>query len=374
MGSTSTAPEGMEHCVNLSDFERLAERVLDPMAWGYYSSGSDDMVTLRRTREAWETLRLRYRVLVDVSRRDTATSVLGTPLSMPILVAPTAFHKLAHAEGEVATARAAGAAGTAMILSTISTCSIEEVAEAATGPIWFQLYVYKDRQATVDLIRRAEAAGCQALVWTVDAVVWGRREPDVRNRFALPAHLSVKNLSGAGMQDLPAEAQGSGLAAYITEFFDTALTWDDLDWLRSVTDLPIVVKGIVRGDDAARAAERGARAIVVSNHGGRQLDTSPATIEVLQEVVDAADGRCEILIDGGVRRGTDVVKALALGARAVLIGRPALWGLAAGGQAGVEKVLEMLRREFDIAMALSGAACPGALTRDLIAPETDGGG
>ena len=286
---------------------------------------------------------------------------------MPVIVAPTAFHKLAHPDGEVATARAAGAAGTLMILSTLSTTSIEDVMAAATGPVWFQLYVYKDRGATKALVERAEAAGCSALALTVDAQIWGRRERDVRNRFQLPAGLSVKNLMPAGQEAFPANAQGSGLAAYVASLFDQTLSWKDVEWLCGLTKLPVLLKGIVHPDDARQAADTGAAGVIVSNHGGRQLDTAPATIEALPGIVEAVDGRVEVLIDGGIRRGTDVVKALAYGAKAVAVGRPVLWGLAAEGQRGAEKVLEILRFEVDLAMGLCGCAGVGEITRDLVA-------
>jgi 4-hydroxymandelate oxidase len=295
---------------------------------------------------------------------------------MPILVAPTAFHCLATPEGERATARAAGAAGTVMILSTLSTTAIEDVVAAASGPVWFQLYVYRDRRATEGLVRRAEAAGCRALVLTVDAPLLGRRERDVRNRFRLPPGLAVANLLPEGYGEVPAAVADSGLAAYVSSFLDPALTWRDVAWLQSITELPVLVKGIVRPDDALRAAEAGAAGIVVSNHGGRQLDTSPATLDVLPEIADAlaAQGhRIEVLMDGGIRRGTDVVKALALGAKAVLVGRPILWGLAADGEAGAARVLRLLRDELDLAMALAGAPTIADITRDLVGKAPTGG-
>lgn len=355
--------------VNLFEFEALARERLAPEAYDYYAGGAHDEVTLRDNRAAYDRRALAYRVLVDVSRRDLSASVLGQPLSMPVLVAPTAFHRLADPEGEVATARAAGAAGTAMILSTLSTSTVEEVVAAASGPVWFQLYVYKDRRATEGLVRRAEAAGCRALVLTVDAPLIGRRERDVRNRFGLPPGLAVANLLPVGYGDLPKGDQGSGLAAYVSSLLDASLNWRDLAWLRSITELPILVKGIVRPDDALRAAEAGVAGVVVSNHGARQLDTSPATLDVLPEIVEAlaAHGHpIEVLMDGGIRRGTDVLKAIALGAKAVLLGRPVLWGLAAGGEAGVARVLRLLRDELDLAMALAGAPKVADLTRDLV--------
>jgi 4-hydroxymandelate oxidase len=352
--------------LNLYEYEAAALERLLPEVRDYYASGAEDEVTLRRNREAFERLPLHYRVLVDVSRRELATTVLGTPVSMPLLVAPTAFHRLAHPDGELATVRAAGAAGTVMMLSTLSTTRVEEVAAAATGPLWFQLYVYRDRGVTRALVDRVQRAGCQALVLTVDAPVLGQRERDARNRFRLPPGLSVENLLPEGMGLLPDAPQDSGLAAYFAELIDPALEWKDLAWLRSITELPLVVKGLVRPDDAVRAVEHGAAAVVVSNHGGRQLDGAPATIEVLPRVVDAVGGRIEVLMDGGVRRGTDVLKALAFGARAVLVGRPILWGLAVDGEAGARGVLELLRKELDRALALAGCASVGAVGRDLV--------
>jgi 4-hydroxymandelate oxidase len=361
--STETAPPTP---INVDDFEELARAKLSPTAWAYYSSGAHDEVTLHANRSAFKRLALHYRVLVDVSRRDLSTTVLGERVAFPILVAPTAFHGLAHPERELATARAAAKAGTIFTLSTLATATIDEVRAASQGPIWFQLYVFKDRAATEALVRRAEAAGAKALVLTVDAPLLGRRERDVRNRFQLPPGLCVKNLVPEGMSDLPAEAQDSGLAAYFASLLDPALGWRDLAWLRSITKLPLLVKGIVRKDDARRAVDEGAQGIVVSNHGGRQLDTAPATIDVLSGIVDEVGGRAEVLLDGGVRRGTDAVKALALGARAVLVGRPILWGLAVGGEQGVSAVLEILRTELDLALALSGCASVAAVTRDLL--------
>ena len=355
--------------LNLAELEAIARARLPQMAWDYYASGSDDELCVRRNCEAFGKILLHYRVLRDVSRRDPSTTVLGQKVAMPILVAPTAFHRLAHEDGELASVRGAGDAGTAFVLSTLSNTPIEDVVAAASGPVWFQLYVYRDRGATEALVRRVEAAGARALVLTVDAPLLGRRERDVKNRFALPAGLEIANLHAAGYARMPPASGDSGLAAYVAELLDPALTWDAIGWLRSVTKLPVVVKGIVRADDARRAVAAGAAGIVVSNHGGRQLDASPATIEVLARVVDAVAGGAEVLLDGGVRRGTDVVKALALGARAVLVGRPVLWGLAAGGRAGVAAALAMLRRELDLAMALCGCADIASIDRELVVPE-----
>lgn len=355
--------------INVFDLEVIAREKLSQEAYDYYASGAHDEVTLRENRAAWDRISLAYRVLVDVSRRDPATTVLGHPVSMPVLVAPTAFHRMADPEGEVSTVRAAGAAGTIMILSTLSNTPVEEVTAAATGPVWFQLYVYRDRKATEGLVRRAEAAGCKALVLTVDAPLLGRRERDVRNRFRLPPGLSVANMLPVGYGDIPGVSADSGLAAYVSALLDPGISWKDVGWLRSITRLPVLVKGIVRPDDAVRAAEEGAAGIVVSNHGGRQLDTSPATVDVLPDIADALASRghsIEVLVDGGVRRGTDVIKALALGAKAVLVGRPILWGLAAEGEAGVAYVLRLFREELDLAMALAGTPAVSDITRDLV--------
>jgi 4-hydroxymandelate oxidase len=353
--------------VSLADFEAAAASKLTAMAWDYYRGGAGDEVTLRENRDAFARWALRYRVLAGVGERDLSTTVLGARVRCPVLVAPTAFHQLACPEGEVATARAAGAEGTVLILSTLANRPMEEVVAAASGPVWFQLYVYKDRALTRALVERAEAAGCKALVLTADTPVLGRRERDVKNRFHLPADLRARNVLAAGYGELGADAHDSGLAAYVSRLIDPGLSWRDVEWLRSITRLPLVVKGIVRGDDAARAAAHGAAGVVVSNHGGRQLDGAPATIDVLDEVAQAVGGRLELLLDGGVRRGTDVLKALALGARAVCVGRPVLWGLAVDGEVGVRRVLAMLRAEVDHAMALAGCRTVADVTRDLVA-------
>ncbi len=356
----------MTELLNLLELEELARARLPKNAFDYYASGAHDEITLADNRAAFARLRLAYRVLVDVSRRDLSREVLGLPCAMPVLIAPTAFQRMAHPDGELATARAAATAGVPMINSTLSNTPIEAVASAGAAPVLFQLYVYRDRGETEALIRRAEAAGARALVLTVDAPLLGTRERDRRNRFRLPEGLEVANMTASGRGALPAVAD-SGLAAYVAEQLDPSLSFRDLEWLKSISDLPLVVKGVVRPDDALRCVEHGADAIVVSNHGGRQLDTSVPTIEALPRVADAVGDRAEILVDGGVRRGTDVLKALALGARAVLLGRPILYGLAIDGQAGVERVLAIVREELDLAMALAGCPDLDAIGADLIA-------
>jgi len=336
--------------VNVSEYEALAQACMQPADWDFYAGGSNDEVTLRTTRAAFERIRLRPRMLVDISVCNLRATVLGTVVSMPILVAPTAFHGLAHSEGECETARAAGEAGTLMVASTSSNRSLEEIAAAANGPLWFQLYTYGGYEVSKVIVRRAEAAGYRAIVLTIDLPRLGRRERDIRNNFNLPSRLFEGNFVGI---DLPDDA------------FATT-TWEAIAWLRGVTSLPIVLKGILTAEDAELAARHGVDGIVVSNHGGRQLDTTLPSIEALPEVVEAVAGRCEVYMDGGIRRGTDVLKALALGARAVLVGRPVLWGLAANGAAGARHVLEMLREELELAMALSGRPTLTSIDRSLV--------
>lgn len=326
----------------------LAKDVAD-----YFEGGALDEIAVRENTAGWERLKLYYRVLAGVGERQPGTTVLGQKISMPICVAPTAFHKLACEEGEIATAKAAKKAGTLFILSSLSNTAMEKVFAEAASPKWFQLYIYKDSVITRELVERAQAAGAEAIVLTVDAPRLGTRERDMRNHFQLPDELNVENLAPLGKGKFP-KVSGSGLSAYVRDNFKSDLGFDDLDWLCGCTRLPVVVKGVCRGDDARRAAEHGAKAVVVSNHGGRQLDTAPATCEVLPHVVEAVGECCEVYVDGGIRRGSDVLKAIALGARAVLVGRPVLWGLAVDGQQGATQVLEILRRELDEAMLLCG--------------------
>lgn len=351
--------------INLFDYEREAEKRIPPASWGYIAGGANDEVTAGANRAAFDRILIRYRTMVDVTTRDLSTTVLGVPVSMPVLVAPTAMQKLAHNEGECATARAARSAGTLMITSTTATTRLGEVIAASPGPMWFQLYLYQDRGKSRALIEEAVRSGYSGVMLTVDAPVLGRRERDIRTGFTLPPHLTIAN--AIGMEVVPeASEDASGLMLHFRSLHDAALVPRDIAWVREVSGLPVIVKGIVRGDDAVRAVEHGAQGIVVSNHGGRQLDTSIPSISALPDVFDAVAGRAEVYVDGGIRRGTDVIKSLALGARAVLIGRPVLWGLAVDGEAGVRAVLELLRAEIDLAMALSGARDVSELTRDLV--------
>ena len=352
--------------INLFEYEPLARERVDPVAWAYYQSGANDEVTLRENRLAFERIRLRPRVLAGVGAPDTRASVLGDSLRMPILVAPMAYQKLAHVEGEAEMARGAAAAGSLMCVSTMANTSLEDVAQAMSGPLWFQLYVYREREVTESLVRRAERAGYRALVVTVDMPNVGRREVDVRNGFGLPPHLKVANFDGGRAEEGRIAPGESSLALYAAHQLDPSLTWEGIDWLRSITSLPVLLKGILTAEDAALAVAHGVSGVIVSNHGGRQLDGAMASIEALPEVVEAVAGRCEVLMDGGVRRGTDVLKALALGARAVLLGRPALWALAAGGADGVERALTLLNEELRLAMSLAGRPTLASVDRALV--------
>lgn len=356
-----------ESLLSVADYHRAAKPRLEQSAFDYYEGGALDELTLRENVESWQRLKIYYRVLAGVGTRELATTVLGQPISMPVAVAPTAFHRLACEAGELATARAAKAAGTLFILSSLSNTPMEQVFPEAGSPRWFQLYIYRQREITAELVARAEAAGAEAIVVTVDAPGLGTRERDARNRFTLPAGLTVANLGPLGKGELPHVA-GSGLAAYVRDNFKSDLSFNDLEWLCSCTRLAVVVKGVVRGDDAKRCAEHGAKAVVVSNHGGRQLDTAVSTCEALPHVAEAIGGACELYVDGGIRRGSDVLKAVALGARAVLVGRPVLWGITVAGEAGALGVLEMLRRELDEAMLLCGCTRIADIASPLLSP------
>jgi 4-hydroxymandelate oxidase len=352
--------------INLLELEALAKEKLETSAYDYYRSGSWDETTLRENRAAFERIKVFYRVMVDVSRRDASLELFGERIASPILIAPTAFHRLAHADGELATVRAAGSAKTAMVLSSLANTRVEDVLAEATGPVWFQLYINQDREFTRELVARVEAAGCTALQLTVDTPEWGRRERDVRNNFHLPPGLSAINLLRSNERGEAIGQSGAGMGQAFSWVIDASLTWKDVDWLCSLTKLPVLVKGVCRADDAVRALDHGAKGVIVSNHGGRQMDSAPGTIDALPRVAEAVEGRVPVLLDGGVRRGLDVLKAIALGATAVQIGRPVLWGLAIDGQKGVERVLEMLRQELDLAMALAGCPDLKSITRDLV--------
>ncbi|CAN5509189.1 alpha-hydroxy acid oxidase [soil metagenome] len=357
----SGEPTELEDVVNLADFEALARARMAPDAFDYVAGGSWDEVTMADNLAAFRRRLLRPRVLVDVSAIDTSTTILDRGVSLPVGIAPTAFQLLCHEHGEQAGSRAASAAEVVFCLSTLSSYSLEDVASAAvdagSGPRWFQLYVHKDRAVSRDLVERAAAAGYSALVVTVDLPVGGYRERDLRHRLPYPQRFG--NFVAPG-------TEGRRLLAAIGDFNDQAFTWRDLDWVRGLSDLPLVVKGILTREDAALAVEHGAAGIVVSNHGGRQLDRVPASIDVLEECVDAVAGAAEVYLDGGVRRGTDVLTAQALGARAVFMGRPYLYALAAGGESGVAWALALLGEELRTAMALLGVRSVSEIRRSHV--------
>ena len=345
VGAEGQAGGGQENqqpvLASVYDYEAAAKRKMSLPAWEYFNSGSADEITLRRNREALDELQLKPRVLVDVTRIDTSCTVLGNKLPHPILLAPTSSHFLAHPDGETATARGAGEAKTIMVASTLSNRSIEDICKTASGPIWFQLYVEDDRKAVQALIERAEAAGCKALCITADIPIPYARDREAHIRAQSPM-LPFPNVGG--------EARPGGGGGRTRRHFN----WDDLAWIQSFAKTPIILKGVLNPDDADEAVKRGVAAIVVSNHGGRVLDTEPATIEVLPAVVDRVAGRAPVLFDSGIRRGTDVLKGLGYGAVAVLIGRPYLYGLSVAGADGVRDVVNILRTELEVAMAMTG--------------------
>ncbi|MBO2453684.1 alpha-hydroxy-acid oxidizing protein [Actinomadura barringtoniae] len=359
---------------NVRSLEEAARAVLDPVHYDYFAGGAQDEITVAANEAAFARIGLVPRILRGAARPRLGTTVLGAEMSMPVMLSPTAFHKLAHPEAERATARAAAAAGVTMISAMLSTVAIEDIAaearKAAPGgaepSLWFQLYVQPDLGFTEAIVRRAEAAGCRALVVTVDSPALGRHERNDRNDFHdLPPGMRCENLRelpGEGLRDLGGRDSGHVRQVVLSP----EISWDHIAWLRQISDLPIVLKGVLHPRDARLAVENGVDALLVSNHGGRQLDTTPATIDRLPIIAEAVQGQVPLLLDGGVRRGTDVIKALALGATATAIGRPAVWGLAAAGEAGVARVLDLLRNELDNALTLCGCASPQDVTAELL--------
>ncbi len=359
---------GTVHSVD--EFEALARDRLSEMAYGYFVGGAGDERTVRANVAAWDEHDIWTRALVDVSARTTATQLLGVDLPTPLLVAPTALHQLAHPDGELATIRACNAAGVPMVVSSIASTRLEDICAQATVPVLLQLYIGADRGFTREFLQRAEAAGCAAVELTVDTPIWGTRHREAVTGFHLPDGVDVVNLrhetggERAAVSGNP--SAGGSIGEVLGWTISSNLTWADLEWLCSTTALPVLPKGICRPDDARRAVDAGASGIVVSNHGGRQLDGAPPTARSLPRVVDAVGDAVPVVVDGGIRRGTDVLRAIALGARAVQVGRPVLWGLGAAGDAGVHRVLELLVTEFDQAMALSGCAAVDDITADLL--------
>ena len=361
-----TIPPGL---VTLADHELHARTQLDDNAWAYFSGGAADEISLRANRSAWDALPLWPRVLRPLAGGHTRVPLLGRTLAHPILLAPVAFQRMAHPDGELAMAYAAAALGAGVVLSTQASVSLESVAQAVLpdpgrGPLWFQLYLQPDRGFTQALVQRAEAAGYEALVLTVDAPTSGVRDRERRAGFRLPPGVGPVNLTG--LQVPAPSALSPGQSALFDGLLHHAPTWDDIAWLQSITRLPVLLKGVLHPADARQAVSVGAAGLIVSNHGGRTLDTAPATATALPRVVQAAGGAVPVLVDGGIRRGTDVLKAMALGASAVLVGRPAVWGLANAGAAGVAHVLRLLRDELEVAMALTGCATLAEATPALL--------
>lgn len=352
--------------VRVEDFEPIARATLPKGIYDYFAGGAEDEAAVAGNRDAFQRWRFRYRVLTGASDPDLRSELFGRPVSMPVQLAAAATQKMAHPEGELAAARAAVSAGVVYCLSTLSTISLESVA-AVGGVRWFQLYVFRDRGITTDLVDRAAAAGYEAIILTVDTPVLGRRERDFRNAFSLPSGFRYENLVGRVASAGPASSGKSALAEYFSFQLNHALTFRDLEWLVGLSSLPVVVKGVVRADDARHAIASGARGVIVSNHGGRQLDYSIATLDALPAVVQEVGAEVPVLLDGGVRRGTDVLKALALGARSVMIGRPYLWALAAGGEAGVRRLLTLVHEEIAASMTLLGVRRLSELSDDLLA-------
>ncbi|KAL1459597.1 hypothetical protein WDU94_011562 [Cyamophila willieti] len=361
---------GIPVCCNINEFEKFAISALGEDVADYYQGGATSESTLNNNRKAYENLKLRPRVMRDVSNRDSSLTVLGKTYRSPVGISPTAMQKLAHCEGEIATARAAGAMDAIMILSLMSTVSLEEVrAHNPSTTLWMQMYIFKERDITLDMIRRAEKAGFSAIVLTMDTAVFGSRYRDIKNQFAMPPYLSLGNFRHMEQHHVDLKCL-TGISDYINTQFDDSVNWNDVSWLVKSTKLPVICKGILTGEDANLCLEVGAQGIIVSNHGGRQLDQTPATIEALPEVVQAVGDSIEVYIDGGIRYGTDVFKAVGLGAKYVFIGRASLWGLAHSGSNGVAKVLQILHFEFDQTLALCGCTCADDITREMIVHRT----
>ena len=357
----------MSDAINIFDYEQLAQANIEQGHYDFIAGGATDEITIRRTRAVFDSIMIRPRMLVDVSDIDLSTTALGQEISMPIMLAPSGNHSAAHPDAEIATVKAAGAAKTVMILSSHGSRTLEDVAAASTGPLWFQQYLFKDRGLTLEMAARAEEAGYSAICMTLDAKITPKRERNIRNDYVGPpspnyAHLDLGTHNSRFAADAPTGP---------TDIRSVSADWSELEWFASSINLPIITKGIMRGSDAKLSVDHGAQAVIVSNHGGRYLDTTPATIEVLPEIVKAIDGKAEVYLDGGIRRGTDVYKSLALGAQAVLIGRPLFWGLAADGESGLSSVLEILRDELDATMGMCGCNVVNDIKNDdisLISP------
>jgi 4-hydroxymandelate oxidase len=357
MPSPATTKLSTAKILCLPDLESLSESCMSPVARAYLCGGAGDEITLRANCEEWKRIRLKPRILVNVSQIDLKTEVLGQPLDMPVLLAPAAFHRLWHKDGELATIDGANRAGVTMITSTYATESAASLCRAATRPVWFQLYTQPDRGVTRAIVQQAEAAGCKAIAVTVDTPVLGVRNRESRSEFGLSPDIKLPNLPSLSLGSSP--LNGYGLT-------NPTLTWDDIEWLCSVARTPVWLKGVMKPEDALRAVQTGAAGVIVSNHGARNLDTLPSTAEALPRIAEKLDGKLPLLVDGGIRRGTDVLKALAMGAKAVLIGRPYLHGLAIAGAEGVARVVEILRDELQSVMALTGRRTIAEIDRSVL--------
>lgn len=359
-----------EEPINLYEYERLAKNKMPKNEWDFVEGGATDEITISRTRQVYDSIMLRPRMLVDVDERDLSTSVLGERIDFPVMLCPAGHHIRAHPEAEIATVKAANSMNVGMILSSGSSVVMEEVARVTTRRIWFQQYFFRDQAVTELMAHRAEDLGFSALCITLDASIRSKRERNLRNKYVVPPSPNYEGIRTEGNLNPSSDDSPSN----ITSTVSPEVTWDEFDWLASKTDLPLIAKGVMTAEDAKLAVENGVKAIIVSNHGGRSLDSTFATVEVLPEVVDAVNGRAEVYLDGGIRRGTDIVKAIALGANAVLIGRPIFWGLAVNGSEGLKHLLRLLRDEFDSSMGLCGKADIGSIDRTLVgraSPLTD---
>jgi 4-hydroxymandelate oxidase len=363
---TTDAPQvSLDNFLCLDDFARIAQQRMSKMIFEYVDSGAGDEHTMRWNRERWNEIKLKPRVLTDVSELHLGTNFLGQRFQLPILLAPAAYQRLYDSNGELATVAGANAAGVPMVLASFATQPVEEIAKQAENPFWFQLYVQPDREFTRSVVQRVEAAGCAALCVTADTPILGIRTREMRSSFSLPDDIPLPNMIGGAKNEL-SRSHLPEFGSIYSRRLDPRLTWKDISWFRSITKLPVLLKGILNPDDARRAIDSGASGIIVSNHGGRNLDTLPATAEALPRVIDAVDDRIPVLVDGGIRRGTDVLKALALGAKAVMIGRPYIYGLAVAGAAGVERVIQILKTELMMAMALTGVRSIDEIDRQII--------
>lgn len=354
----------MDKIFDIKEFEELAQKKFSKEIMAFFSRGAGDEITLKDNTSDFDRIKFLPRVLKNVEERSLSTTILNQHIDFPLLIAPMAFQRLAHPEGEIATAKAAQANNIIMVSSTLSTCSFEEIKAATNSSPWLQLYIYKDREITKNLVQLAESCGCQGIVLTVDAPLYGKRIKELRHPIVLPSDFEIKNLEIAGLnlKEIPLKK----LAGHLASLLDPAISWRDIDWLRSITSLPIILKGIINPKDMQIAIEHHVEAIIISNHGGRQLDTTLSSIEALRLARSSSDTKMEIILDGGIRKGTHILKALALGANAVMIGRPILWGLAVGGEDGVKAVLTILKAEFDLALALCGYTSINQIDEEIL--------